>query len=159
MPLFGRKLSADQERALAEFTSATLSVNERCQEAFDELWAVIEELYWPCRDSLLHGTPLANVESPVATAREAVTSYKDVLRSAQRSLDARAPEDWYPRKSRKRYEAISKTVRELRAMADMVQQSLEPPALVPKLGKHRLNMFVSGVNVLWDLWNRQQPMA
>jgi len=159
MPLFGRKLSADQERVLTEFNSAMLSVNERCQEAFDELWATIEELYWPCRDSLLHGTPLANADSRVATAREAVTSYRDVLRSAHRSLEARAPEDWYPRKSRKRYEVISKTVGELGAMADMVQESLEPPALVPELGKHKLNMFVSGVNVLWDSWMRQRPMA
>ena len=155
MPFFARKLSADEERALREFSTLGISASQRYQQGFDQLWAAVETLYWACRESLLDGTTMPNADSLVDRARAAFTKYTDEIRSVERSLEASPPERWYPRKFKKSHEALLKAARDALAIAGMVRESLEPPALVPELGKHKLNMFVSGVNLLWD--SRKPP--
>lgn len=155
MRFFGRRLSPDQQRTLREFSSLGVAGSQRYQQTFDQLWAAVETLYWPCRESLLHGTAAPNDNLLVERARAAVTKYTDEMTAVERSLEASLPAHWYPRKFRKSHEALLKATRAALTIAAMVRESLQPPALVPELGKHKLNMFVSGINLLWD--SRKRP--
>ena len=150
MWLFSKPLTARQEADLLRVAATVSDLCSECREGFQKLSLSeeVRQLYTTARDSLRRGTPLGDVEHLVRAARDASNIYYDHLQNTYGSVSSLSPADWYPKRFHKAYDSLVRNMDASLKAAGMVLESLEPPALEPEPGKHKLNMFVSGLDLL-----------
>ena len=151
MPFFGSKLSEEQKRAIQELVHRMNELNTSHTEAFDAMQRKLQDLYVACRSarqSGLGGLPTVN-DVDLNMAREVLTGYQAHIDTFAAELGTLHVEDWFPKKLKRSLADASKFLESERStLTNLVMEALSLPLpLVDQLGKAKLNMFVSGLDM------------
>ena len=149
MGFFKKRLTNEQERELGRFLAETTALCADCRSAFANLRVELQQLYADCSHSLSTGSEVTTSEQSLARARNAVGEYLSVIK-AKRDLLKTALPSWYPKKTLNNYRSLVGALGVVYTMSETVNESLEPPAFSRQV-KDKLNMFVSGLNMLVDM--------
>lgn len=150
MRFFKQKLTDQQELELGRFLAETAVLCGDCRSAFVKLWTELQPLYAACSHSLTTGSAVTTSEQSLTRARDAVSNYLSVIRAKRELLKPQLP-IWYPKKTLNNYRSLVAALEVIYKMSETVNESLEPPAFSRQSGKDKLNMFVSGLNLVADM--------
>lgn len=152
MPFFGSKLSKEQQSEIQELVHQINELNAWHSEAFDTMAKELRDLFVACESARRSGLgrPLTVSDADLNMAREALTAYQSHTDSFATKLGVLHVEDWIPKKLRRSLAEASEFLQtERRFLSDTVMDALSPPLpLVDQPGKAKLNMFVSGLDLI-----------
>ena len=151
MRLFGKKLTENQEVQLASAVRGAKSLCEFVELCFDSLRNRLQPLYAAASASLAGRAPIAPTEEELNNAREAIAEHLREIensRALATTYGDTFESEWCPKRPAQGFDSLMKSLEAINRCVRMVSESLQPPAFDRKPGKDKLNMFVSGLNLL-----------
>jgi hypothetical protein len=160
MRLFGKKFTEDQEEELRNLLEVTTHTCAALGISFKQLQVALRGLYSLCSEALARGASAAAPHNAVEDARRSIGRYLSDIEVLTMAVEAVAPAaDWYPERTVADYRSLIETLGRLRSVLSMIEESLQSPALDRQAGKDKLNMFVSGLNLLAVVQQGLRPPA
>ena len=151
MGLFSRKLSPEQERIIQKYSDKLGSICTSCVQIYAEAMVAVQELMLICFPARMSESDPTGVDNLIKPAFESITKYSDLLGDAKERYASLTIEDWFPKSYKKERESWDLFFNLQIKCIPMVIEALSPPdplKMRSSDGKTKLNMFISGMNML-----------
>ena len=151
MGLFSRKLTFEQEKQAQEFSRKLRSVCVPCVQTWKQFMQDMYELMLICQPAGVSESDPIGVERLIKPALEAAIKYRDFLLDSKSRFTALEDRNWFPKKLKNEIETWDLFFKGQLSPISMIIQALTPPdplKMQAREGGAKLNMFVSGMNMI-----------
>jgi hypothetical protein len=151
MGLISKKFTQEQEKELQRLVEKLEDICIPCVQAWKKFMQDMYELMSICQPARLSEADPLGINKLIEPALESAIKYRDSLSDAESRFTALPVRDWFPKKLKNEMGTWGLFFKGQLSPLSMVIQSLNPPdplKMRAKEGGAKLNMFVSGMNMI-----------